>query len=104
MGHSDSESVADGLRQCEEQTVHSIVRKQLPLRPALTFTLDKAQALTLEQMVLYWRKPVFTHDQFYVALSRCGKRSNVKVMVVSGRSEDREGGFTRNIVYRSALI
>ena len=82
--------------------------KQLPLgaglRPAFAFTINKAQGQTLEQTGLYLPKPVFTHGQSYVALSRCGKRSNLRVMVVNGRSEDREDVFTKNVVYKSALI
>lgn len=83
-------------------------RKRLPLRPAFAFIINKAtfdaEGQTLEQMGLYLPKPVFTHGQSYVALSRCGKRSNVRVMIVNDRSEDKEGVFTTNVVYKSALI
>ena len=68
----------------------SLCRMQLPLCRGSAFTINKAQGQTLEQMGLYFSKPVFNHGQYYVALSRCGKRSNVRMMVVNGRSEDRE--------------
>jgi ATP-dependent exoDNAse (exonuclease V) alpha subunit len=47
-------------------------------------TINKAQGQTLERVGVYLPSPVFTHGQLYVALSRCGFRSAVKVLVNHG--------------------
>lgn len=89
--------------QQENQNCVPLHRVQFPLRPAFAMTVNKSQGQTLKQMSLYLEESVFTHGQFYVALSRCGCRANVKVMVKGGVYPGREGVYTRNVVYKEAL-
>ena len=79
-----------------------LCRSQSPVRPMFALTINKRQGQTLSVMGLYLPQPVFTHGQYYVALSRCGKCSNVKVMVVRQVDEEQSqtSCFTRNVVYR----
>lgn len=79
-------------------------QKQLPFRPAFAMTINKSQGQTLHHMSLYLYKSVFTHGQFYVALSRCSSRANVKIMVRNGRKEGIVGVYTKNVVYKNALL
>ena len=96
------------MEMCANQQTEKYIplcRSQFPVRPAFAMTINKSQGQTLSVMGLYLPQPVFTHGQYYVALSRCGKRSNVKVMVVRQVDEEQSqtSCFTRNVVYREVL-
>ncbi len=49
-------------------------RRQFPLRPTFAMTINKAQGQTLQTVGVYLPKPVFCHEQLYVAFFRCGSR------------------------------
>lgn len=66
-------------------------------------TINKAQGQTLTRMGLYLPRPVFSHGQLYVAMSRVGSRSAMQVAVVGGKEPGRQGVFTKNVVYREIL-
>jgi ATP-dependent DNA helicase PIF1 len=46
------------------------VRRQFPIKLSFAITINKAQDQTITNIWLYLPKPVFTHGQLYVALSR----------------------------------
>jgi ATP-dependent DNA helicase PIF1 len=56
-------------------------RRQFSLWPAFAMTINKAQGQTLQAVGVYLSKPVFCHRQLYVALSRCGSRRGIRVLV-----------------------
>lgn len=60
-------------------------------------TINKAQGQSLQTVGLFLPKSVFTHGQFYVAISRVTSPDGLKFFV------DDEGGnptdVTRNVVY-----
>ena len=94
------------MKLCANQTDRKYVplhRLQLPVRPAFAMTVNKSQGQTLKELGLYLANPVFTHGQFYVALSRCGSRDNVKITVKDGHVPELNGTFTSNIVYTEVL-
>lgn len=72
-------------------------RRQFPIKLAMSMTINKSQGQTLKHVGLFLKKPVFSHGQLYVALSRVTSKSNVKVFL--GNTT-----FTKNIVYPEALL
>ena len=60
-------------------------RKQFPLRLAFSITINKSQGQTFEKICIYLPKPVFSHGQLYVGLSRV--RSFDSVTIVSENQE-----------------
>jgi ATP-dependent DNA helicase PIF1 len=82
-------------------------RRQFPVRLAFAMTINKAQGQTLKMVGIFLPKPVFTHDQLYVAMSRIGCPEGVKVLVTDGWENAHEdapaGVYTRNVVYTEVL-
>jgi hypothetical protein len=81
----------------------SFHRCQFPIRPAFAMTINKSQGQTLSHVGLYLPRPVFTHGQLYVALSRCTNPRNVKILIGDKSDEEASGCYTRNIIYHGIL-
>jgi hypothetical protein len=77
-----------------------LVRRQFPIKLSFAMTINKAQGQTIPNVGLYLPKPVFTHGQLYVALSRVQSKDNIKVLVKNGHVNGKEGTYTKNIVYK----
>jgi hypothetical protein len=72
-------------------------RRQFPIRICYAMTINKNQGQTLEAVGLYLKTPVFTHGQFYVAVSRVTSRKALRILI---ENEDGTcGSETRNIVF-----
>ena len=93
----------------------SIERRQFPVSLAFVITINKSQGQTFEHVGMYLQRPVFTHGQFFVGVSRGKTKENVWVAVVKGPSQgpigQLRGGHTglrntatQNIVYRNMLL
>ena len=90
-------------------------RKQFPIRLSFAMTVNKSQGQTIPNVGVYLLKPVFSHDQLYVALSRATARLNIRILAVPAAEKDvskRKGNekkkatkdiFTKNIVYKKIL-
>ncbi|XP_063941193.1 uncharacterized protein LOC135149410 [Daucus carota subsp. sativus] len=78
-----------------------LVRKQMPLQICYAMTINKSQGQSLQTVGLFLPKPVFTHGQFYVAISRVTSPAGLKVFI------DDDRGFptniTKNVVYKEVF-
>ncbi|KAI3795463.1 hypothetical protein L1987_38118 [Smallanthus sonchifolius] len=75
-------------------------RKQFPIRLSFSMTINKAQGQTIPHVRVYLPDSVFSHGQFYVALSRGISRENTKVLVHLVKDFRRDGVYTSNVVYQ----
>ncbi|XP_015932488.1 uncharacterized protein LOC107458796 [Arachis duranensis] len=62
---------------------------------------DKSQGQTLSTVGVYLSRPVFTHGQLYVALSRVSMHSGPKILSVN--SNGKVSDHTINVVYREVF-
>ncbi|XP_057458029.1 uncharacterized protein LOC130748801 [Lotus japonicus] len=77
------------------------VRRQFPISLCFAMTINKSQGQTLSHVGLYLPKPVFTHGQLYVALSREKSRKGLKILIL-----DEDGlisTVTKNVVYKEVF-
>ncbi|XP_076918911.1 uncharacterized protein LOC143579506 [Bidens hawaiensis] len=61
-------------------------RRQYSLAFCFAMTINKSQGQSLSRVGLYLKKPVFTHGQLYVALSRVTRRDGLKVLILDSDS------------------
>jgi ATP-dependent DNA helicase PIF1 len=91
-------------------------RKQFSVRLSFAMTVNKAQGQTIPNVGVYLPKPVFSHGQLYVALSRAIARSSIKILVIPNVDERKKlrkgvrknptvdcGTYTKNIIYKEVL-
>jgi hypothetical protein len=76
-------------------------RRQFPVRICYAMTINKSQGQTLSRVGLYLKKPVFTHGQLYVAVSRSTSRNGLRILIEN--DDGSCGSQTRNVVYREVL-
>ncbi|GBO06653.1 hypothetical protein AVEN_95027-1 [Araneus ventricosus] len=78
-------------------------RRQFPLIPAYTMTINKSQEKTFDLVAIYLGEPVFPHGRLYVALSRSRIPNHVKIYTKTseeqGKLLNNEKYFKRNVVY-----
>jgi PIF1-like helicase/Helicase len=88
------------LQPIEGQLPFTLSRLQFPVRLSFSMTINKSQGQSVQHVGLNFRSPVFTHGQFYVAISRVQSVHNIKAIWDS----ESESAVTKNIVYNEVLI
>ena len=78
-----------------------IRRRQFPLKLAFAMTINKSQGQTLNRVGIYLPRPVFSHGQLYVALSRVSSPSGLKVLLCNKMRVPVD--VIKNVVYRDVL-
>ncbi|KAF8099160.1 hypothetical protein N665_0249s0002, partial [Sinapis alba] len=73
-------------------------RRQYPIRLCYAMTINKSQGQSLNQVALYLPRPVFTHGQLYVAMSRVTTPSGLKILDETSDVDGADG--VTNIVYK----
>lgn len=58
-----------------------IADKAIPSAIVLCHDNNKTEGQTLSSVGIYLKKPVFTHRQLYVAISRATTRTGLKILV-----------------------
>ncbi|RFU23627.1 hypothetical protein B7463_g12712, partial [Scytalidium lignicola] len=71
--------------------------KQFPLRVCFAMTVNKSQGQSFDRVGLDLRLPVFTHGQFYVAVSRTTSVRGLSILLPEGAT------ITTNVVYPEVL-
>ena len=90
------------IKPSDKSFPFELTRKQFPIRPCFVITSYKAQGQTLSRVGIYIDSHFFSHGQYYVAQSRVGDDSSLKVLVVA--REVNGVVYTDNVVYHEVLV
>ncbi|KAL3643004.1 hypothetical protein CASFOL_013819 [Castilleja foliolosa] len=72
-------------------------RRQFPIKLCYAMTISKSQGQSLNRIGVYLPKPVFTHGQLYVALSRATSPTSLKILIDA--TDQSSSDTTNNVVF-----
>ena len=77
-------------------------RRQFPVRPAFSMTINKSQGQTLKKVGVWLRGQVFGHGQLYVACSRVSSPSQLKFAIMP--DPNKREVTASNLVFQEILL
>jgi ATP-dependent DNA helicase PIF1 len=78
-----------------------LVRRQFPIIVSYAMTINKSQGQSLDCVGLYLPKPVFSHGQLYVAISRVKTKKGLKILILD--ENKKPTNTTTNVVYKEVF-
>ena len=85
----------------ETKLPFKLCRKQMPLQICYAMTINKAQGQSLENVGVYLPKGVFSHGQYYVAVSRVTSPEGLKCFINDEHGQSTN--ITQNVVYKEVF-
>ncbi|KAL0661573.1 hypothetical protein Bca4012_098410 [Brassica carinata] len=76
-------------------------RRQLPLAVAFAITINKSQGQSLSEVGLFLPRPVFSHGQLYVAISRFTSKKGLEILIVD--KDGKPQHKTVNVVFKEVF-
>ena len=86
------------LTSSNKSLTYQLCRKQFPICVYFAITINKSQGQSFSTVGLDLRMPVFSHGQFYVAVSRTSDVAGLHILL-----DDHEDRKTMNEVYSEVL-
>lgn len=86
------------LSPSDSKLPFKLLRKQMPLQICYCMTINKSQGQCLENVGLFLPKPVFTHGQLYVAVSRVTSPDGLQFFIESEMGKGTN--ITPNVVFK----
>ncbi|GKC18633.1 ATP-dependent DNA helicase PIF1-like protein [Tanacetum coccineum] len=85
----------------DTKLLYKLNQRQFPVQICFGMKINKSQGHTLSKVGLFLQRPVFSHGQLYVVVSRVKTKKGLKVLCC-----DKDGNYTNsttNVVYKEAL-